>query len=60
VVEPNFGDGMFNELLNSSQEEGYPCGLADAERSAAHQGAEEYKAEMMDKNLKEFVKQVVG
>jgi hypothetical protein len=36
VVEPNFVDGMFNELLKPVlQREGYPCEVIDAERSAA-------------------------
>jgi hypothetical protein len=36
VVEPNFGDGMFNELLKPVlQREGYPCEVIDTESSAA-------------------------
>jgi hypothetical protein len=36
VVEPNFGDGMFNELLKPIlQKVGYPVQVVDAERSSA-------------------------
>jgi hypothetical protein len=36
VVEPNFGDGMFNELLKPVlQKAGYPVSILDAERSSA-------------------------
>lgn len=35
VVEPNFGDGMFNKLLEPIlTQEGYPCTVEDTERSA--------------------------
>lgn len=36
VIEPNFGDGMFNELLKPIlQKVGYPVEVIDAERSGA-------------------------
>jgi len=33
IVEPNFGDGMFNKLLEPVFAEIYPCTIEDAERS---------------------------
>lgn len=35
VVEPNFGDGMFNELLKPVLARIYPCTVEDTERSVA-------------------------
>jgi hypothetical protein len=40
VVEPNFGDGMFNQLLAPVMtSSGYPCTIRDTERSSAQKEA---------------------
>lgn len=35
VVEPNFGDGMFNKLLSPIMQRIYPCKLGETERSTS-------------------------
>ena len=35
IIEPNFGDGMFNKLLEPFLQRIYPCTVVDAERSNA-------------------------
>jgi hypothetical protein len=35
IVEPNFGDGMFNKLLGPVLNAVYPCAIEDSERSNA-------------------------
>jgi len=33
IIEPNFGDGMFNKLLSPVMQRIYPCKISDSERS---------------------------
>ena len=39
IVEPNFGDGMFNELLRQVMGRIYPCTIEDADRSTTQKEA---------------------
>jgi Holliday junction resolvasome RuvABC endonuclease subunit len=39
IVEPNFGDGMFNQLLKPVLGRIYPCTVEDAERSSTQKEA---------------------